>query len=101
MRPLLALVVVAVGAGAFFAGRASVDRKAPGPAHGSFASGLRAGREAAFSGFDGGWGYDEPYIVTLRRGGAGVTYRFASRRPLRPGVEYRMCGKAVCVRRAR
>jgi hypothetical protein len=101
VRAFLALVVVAVGAGAFFAGRASVDRKAAEPAHASFASGVRAGREAAFSGYDGGWGYREPYIVTLRRGGPGVTYRFDSRRLLLPGLEYRLCGKAVCVRRAR
>ena len=100
MRAFLALIVVAVGAGAFLAGRASVDRKAAEPASGSFASGARAGREAAFSGFDGGWGYGEPYIVTLRRGGPGVTYRFASRRPLLPGLEYRLCGKTVCVRNA-
>jgi hypothetical protein len=101
VRALLALVVVAVGAGAFLAGRASVDRSAPDRAPGSFASGMRAGREAAFAGFDGGWGYGEPYIVTLRRGGPGVTYRFASRRPLLPGFEYRLCGKAVCTRISR
>jgi hypothetical protein len=98
VRAVLALVVAAVGAGAFFAGRASVDRTAPKPAPGSFASGVRAGREAAFSGFDGGWAYGEPYIVTLRRGGSGITYRFDRRRPLLPGLEYRLCGKAVCVR---
>jgi hypothetical protein len=101
VRALLALVVVALGAAAFWAGRASVDREAAEPAPGSFASGLRAGREAAFSGFDGGWGYGQPYIVTLRRGSAGVTYRFAGRRPMLPGREYRMCGKAVCVRPVR
>jgi len=102
MRMLLALVVVAVGAGAFAAGRGSVDRHSAKPAAGSFASGLRAGREAAFSGFDGGWAYGEPYIVTLRRGSPGVTYRFDRRRPLLPGFEYRLCGKAVCIsRRAR
>jgi hypothetical protein len=99
VRALLALVVVAVGAGAFFAGRASVDRHAVRPAAGSFASGVLAGREAAFSGFDGGWSYGAPYIVVLQRGGAGVTYRFASRRPLLRGLDYRVCGKAVCVSR--
>jgi hypothetical protein len=102
MRLILALVVVAIGAGAFFAGRASVDRHAGAkPARGSFAAGVLAGREAAFSGFDGGWAYGEPYIVTLRRGGPGITYRFDRRRPLVPGVEYRLCGRAVCTRPVR
>ena len=92
MRATLALVVVAVGAGAFFAGRASVDEQ---PAvSGSFA----AGREAAFNGFDGGWSYGQPYIVVLRRGGPGVTYAFASRRPMLPGLDYRRCGHVVCTR---
>jgi hypothetical protein len=101
MRAFLALVVlVAVGAGAFFAGRGSVHRHAARPAPGTFAAGERAGREAAFSGFDGGWSYGEPYIVVLRRGGSGVTYRFASRRPLLAGFEYRRCKDGVCARRA-
>jgi hypothetical protein len=76
VRVVLGLVVVAVGIGAFYGGRASVDAH-PAPS-GSYA----AGREAAFSGFDGGWSYGEPYIITLKRGGPGVTYEFASRRPL-------------------
>jgi hypothetical protein len=76
VRVVAALAVVGVAIGAFYGGRASVDRH-PAPS-GSYA----AGREAAFSGFDGGWTYGEPYIVTLKRGGPGVTYEFASRRPL-------------------
>jgi hypothetical protein len=100
VRLLLALVVLAVGAGAFAAGRGSVDRTPAKQLPGSFASGYRAGREAAFSGFDGGWAYGEPYIVTLRRGGPGVTYRFDRRRPLLPGFEYRRCDDGVCGRRA-
>ena len=85
-------VLVAVGliAAAFFGGRASVHR--PSVPDGSYA----AGYEAAFSGFDGGWAYATPYIVTLRRGGDGLTYRFARRWPMQPGVAYRACGKVVC-----
>ena len=96
MRLVLALVVlVAVGAGAFLAGRGS---KKSGPVvTGSFA----AGREAAFSGFDGGWSYGEPYIVVLRRGGPGVTYEFAGRRPLLAGFDYRLCGRNVCASHVR
>jgi hypothetical protein len=95
VRVVLCLIVAAVGIGAFFAGRASKDTR---PAiSGSYA----AGREAAFDGFDGGWSYAQPYIVVLRRGGPGVTYAFASRRPLLPGFAYRRCGQMVCESRVR
>jgi hypothetical protein len=94
------LLVVVVGAGAFLAGRATVDRSPPAPARGSFGAGYLAGREAAFAGFDGGWRYGTPYVVTLRQGPPGITYRFADRRPLVAGVEYRRCGATVCGRRA-
>lgn len=97
-RLLVSVMVVAVGAGAFAAGRGSVDRAAPPVARGSFETGFRAGHEDAFSGFDGGWALGAPYIVTLRRGGSGITYRFARRWPLLPGLEYRACGRGVCSR---
>ena len=86
---LRALLAAALAVAVFFAGRASVHH--PSVPHGSYA----AGYEAAFSGFDGGWAYATPYIVTLRRGD-GVTYRFARRWPMRPGVVYRVCGHTVC-----
>jgi hypothetical protein len=96
---LVALVIAGVGVGAFFVGRGSVDR-APAPvARGSFADGYRAGREDAFSGFDGGWDFATPYIVTLRHAGGGITYRFARRWTMEPGVEYRACGRGVCASR--
>jgi hypothetical protein len=98
---LAALVVVGVAIGAFFIGRGSVDRTpaAPVVGSGSFADGYRSGREAAFSGFDGGWSFDTPYIVTLKRAGSGITYRFERRWTMEPGVEYRACGHTVCTRR--
>ena len=101
MRPavralVFVLLVTGVGAGAYRAGRASADR--PPAVSGSFAAGYRAGREDAFSGFDGGWSYGTPYIVTLRRGGSGVTYRFARRWPMLPRRTYRTCGRGVCSR---
>ncbi len=98
-RLLVALVIVSVGVGAFFVGRGSVDREQAPVAHGSFADGYRSGREDAFSGFDGGWGFDTPYIVTLRHAGGGITYRFARRWPMQPGVAYRACGASVCASR--
>ncbi len=91
-RPLAALVLVAITAGAFALGRASAGRPPAHVASGSFA----AGHEAAFGGFDGGWAYATPYIVTLRRGGPGITYRFARRWTMVPGAEYRICGRGIC-----
>jgi hypothetical protein len=98
-RLLVALSIVAVGVGGFVAGRGSVvgHPEARHPA-GGYPAGYAAGREAAFEGFDGGWSFDTPYVVTLRRGGPGVTYRFARRWPMRRGVAYRVCGRVVCGR---
>jgi hypothetical protein len=63
-------------------------RRAAGAA---FADGYRAGADDVFAGYDGGWSYAVPYVITLARGPAGITYRFASRTPLRAGVDYRLC----------
>ena len=87
---------VAIAAGAFLAGRASVGTPAPRPGP------YDAGYEDAFSGFDGGWVLGDPYIVVLRRGAPGHTYRFARRWPLEPGREYRSCDRdLICSRPAR
>jgi hypothetical protein len=75
--------------GAFLAGRSSVHERS-----------YQQGREDAFSGFDGGWAIGAPYAVTLKRGGEGITYAFARRWAMEPGVEYRVCGHAVCARPA-
>ena len=50
----------------------------------AFDDGYRAGANDAFAGYDGGWSYDVPYVVTLTRGGPGITYRIASRTPVQP-----------------
>ena len=57
----------------------------------AFDDGYLAGADDVFGGYDGGWALSQPYVITLRAGGAGVTYRFASRVPLRAGVGYRLC----------
>jgi hypothetical protein len=95
-RLLVAVVVAGACVGAFFAGRGSVDRPRVPAVRGSYA----AGREDAFSGFDGGWTFGAPYIVTLEHGGSGVTYRFGRRWQMLPGVEYRTCDHVVCARKA-
>jgi hypothetical protein len=94
---LVVLLIAGVGAAAYHVGRASVAESPARERAGSF-SGYQAGREAAFSGFDGGWSYGQPYIVTLRRGGPGVTYRFARRWPMLRGHTYRTCGRGICIR---
>jgi hypothetical protein len=99
VRLLLAFLVI--GAGAFLAGRRSVDQTTAPAARGSFAAGYLAGREDAFGAYDGGWGYAEPYIITLRRAGPGITYRIGRRWPMHPGIEYRVCARVVCSRSAR
>ena len=67
-------------------------------ARAAYESGYQAGANAVFTGYDGGWSYATPYIITLARGGLGVTYRIASRTPLHPGVDYRLCadGATLC-----
>jgi hypothetical protein len=85
------IAALAVAVGAFFVGRASVDQPKPHP--GSY----DAGFNDAFSGFDGGWVFGAPYVVTLRHGTGGLTYRFDRRWPMQPGVAYRRCaGSIVC-----
>lgn len=96
------LVVAVVG---FAAGRfthpGSPGNRTVRTEPGGYGDGYRAGREAAFQGFDGGWGLDEPYIVVLRRGPSGTTYRFARRWAVLPGQEYRLCREdVICSRRA-
>ncbi len=92
---LVFLLVVGVGLGAFLFGRNSATKT------GTYQQGFLAGHEDAFGPYDGGWGYGELYIVTLRRGGPGETYQFADRWPMMPGIEYRACGAKLCSRPAR
>jgi hypothetical protein len=81
-------------------GRADLEvRSLPAGARDSakaaFDNGYQAGANEVFTGYDGGWSYATPYIVTLARGGAGVTYRLASRTPLQPGVAYYLCPGSI------
>jgi hypothetical protein len=80
----IGLAVVAVAA-AFTVGRLSVGSSKPPAAGATFHAGYLAGREAAFAGYDGGWAYRVPYVITLQRGGSGITYRIVSRKPLTAG----------------
>jgi hypothetical protein len=57
----------------------------------AFDDGYQAGANDVFTGYDGGWSYATPYAITLSPGGAGITYRPASRTPLHGGVDYYLC----------
>ena len=100
VRIIAALLAVVIVAGAFLVGRHSAGGGKPAAAPGSYRAGYLAGREDAFGNFDGGWGYGEPYVVVLRRGGPRITYRVAERWPMHPGVEYRVSGRTLCTRPA-
>jgi hypothetical protein len=50
----------------------------------AFDAGYRAGANATFSGWDGGWSLGQPYVIVLTRGANGITYRIAARTPCPP-----------------
>ena len=45
----------------------------------AFKAGYAAGANDVFSGYDGGWDFDRPYVITLEKGDDGITYRIKSR----------------------
>lgn len=106
MRSTVLIAVALVGAGVGFAAGRFTHPSSPAKTTvrtepGRYSDGYHAGREAAFQGFDGGWGLGEPYIVVLRRGPSGTTYRFAHRWAVLPGREYRSCPEdVICIRAA-
>ena len=53
---------------------------APSSRH-AFQAGYAAGANDVFGGYDGGWDYGRPYLITLRQGADGITYAIASRKP--------------------
>jgi len=65
-----------------------------------FGSGYAAGATDVFTGYDGGWDHNAPYVIVLAPGGPAVTYRIASRTGLEPDVHYYLCpdGHTSCRR---
>jgi hypothetical protein len=51
----------------------------PADARDAFEAGYQAGANDVFGGYDGGWDYNRPYVITLRKGSDGITYRIATR----------------------
>jgi hypothetical protein len=54
-------------------------------ARAAFRDGYAAGANDVFGGFDGGWRFGAPYVVSLVRGSGAVTYRIATRAPAPAG----------------
>ena len=52
----------------------------PAQARDAFKAGYAAGANDVFGGYDGGWDYGRPYVITLKKGSNGVTYVIASRK---------------------
>ncbi len=53
----------------------------PPQARDAFQAGYEAGANDVFGGFDGGWDFKQPYVITLKKGTDGVTYAIATRKP--------------------
>jgi hypothetical protein len=46
----------------------------PASARRAFQAGYTAGANDVFGGFDGGWAFRRPYVITLHKGSGGITY---------------------------
>ncbi len=62
----------------------------------SFNDGYNAGANDAFQGYDGGWTMGLPYVIVLEPGSGQIVYRIKSRTPFDAGVDYYLCGHALC-----
>ena len=60
-------------------------------AHDAFRAGYAAGANDVFAGYDGGWTFGVPWLVTLTRGGPDISYRIRQRTAVEPGVSYFLC----------
>jgi hypothetical protein len=69
-----------------------------GVAHAAFRAGYSAGANDVFAGYDGGWTFNAPWIITLEHGDSGIDYRIRDRTPIEPGIAYFLCpnGHALC-----
>lgn len=67
----------------------------------AFRAGYAAGANDVFAGYDGGWTFTAPWVITLASGKAGIDYRILGRTPLEPGIAYYLCpdGHSLCHQR--
>jgi hypothetical protein len=68
------------------------------PVQDAFDAGYVAGADDAFAGYDGGWTFNVPYVVTLVPGTNQIVYAIDTRELVQPGVDYRLCadGHTLC-----
>lgn len=64
----------------------------------AFKSGYAAGANDVFAGYDGGWTFNAPWIITLEHGDSRIDYRIRDRTPIQPGIAYFLCpdGHTLC-----
>jgi hypothetical protein len=64
----------------------------------AFKAGYDAGANDVFAGYDGGWAFGTPYVVTLEQGSGQIVYRIRARTPFQAGVTYDLCpnGRDLC-----
>lgn len=67
-------------------------------AHAAFRSGYAAGANDVFAGYDGGWTFNAPWVITLQPGDSRIEYRIRDRTPVQPGIAYFLCpdGRTLC-----
>ena len=67
----------------------------------AFRAGYAAGANDVFAGYDGGWTFSAPWVITLAPGNTGIDYRILGRTPLDPGISYYLCpdGRSLCHQR--
>ena len=77
---------------------ASLPAKDKHVARDAFRAGYAAGANDVFAGYDGGWTFEAPWIVTLEPGGSKIDYRIRDRTPLERGIAYFLCpgGHTLC-----
>ncbi len=68
------------------------------PVQDAFTDGYAAGANDAFAGYDGGWSYATPYVITIEPGRGRVVYRIKDRAPIEAGTNYFLCasGHQLC-----
>ena len=83
--------------GQAIAATSALPPTARGRTKAAFDAGYRAGANAAFSGYDGGWSLGQPYVIVLTKGANGITYRIATRAQCpQPSATPTPTGSLVC-----
>ena len=67
----------------------------------AFRAGYAAGANDVFAGYDGGWAFGVPWVITLGPGREGIDHRILGRTQIEPGVAYFLCpdGRTLCHQR--